>query len=226
MQHSIPLQKIGIYDVLYESDYKSKDGHKLYHIRCSKCGFETDRQFRHIDNTERCTHVNKAGVKKSYCAYKWDNKRIGRIFRFMIERCYAKNRKDYRWYGEKRIRICNEWLNNPKSFEDWAVNNGYADNLTIDRIDSNKDYCPDNCRWVTIEQNAKYKSTTTSLTVNTETHTGRDWANICHLGCNTINAMLRKYGVDITTRFIQARLTDMTKHRKSHQTWIDVYGIV
>ena len=69
-------------------------------------------------------------------------------------------------YGGKGIRVCQEWLDNPELFEEWSLENGYEDNLTIDRIDSTKDYCPDNCRWVTLEDNAKYKSTTRVLDVD------------------------------------------------------------
>ena len=124
--------------------------------------------------TKKCTHLNKNGNYKNFCSYCWKNKRLSKIFKDMTTRCYSKNAREYRWYGGKGIKICDEWINNPKTFEDWALNNGYKDNLTIDRINSDKDYSPDNCRWITLIDNAKYKSTTTILEVDGESYTVSD----------------------------------------------------
>lgn len=82
------------------------------------------------------------------------NERLVRIWHNMKQRCYNKNAKGYQWYGGKGVKICEEWMQSFKAFQDWAVANGYADNLTIDRIDSDKDYCPENCRWITHSENA------------------------------------------------------------------------
>lgn len=127
------------------------------------------------------------------------------------------------------IRCCNHLRakrSNPFKFEEWALSNGYADHLTIDRIDSSKDYCPENCRWVTLQNNAKYKSTTGVLTVDNVSRTGRDWANECGLGCNTINTMLREYRTEDVITFIRERLKNPNKTRGAYQIWFDVYGIV
>ena len=85
----------------------------------------------------------------------WKNQRLRKIFWKMIDRCYNENAKDYRWYGAKGIKICQQWLDDPSTFEEWALHSGYTDSLTIDRIESNKDYCPENCQWISLQDNTR-----------------------------------------------------------------------
>lgn len=92
--------------------------------------------------------------------------RIYRIFDNMIARCYRKSNKSYKYCGERGIKICPEWLNNKSKFFEWAKLNGYSDNLTIDRIDNNKDYSPDNCRWVGREKQDRNRTCNVFITFN------------------------------------------------------------
>jgi hypothetical protein len=80
--------------------------------------------------------------------------RLYRIWCGMRERCYYNKSNVYKWYGAKGISICDEW-HKFENFRDWAMANGYKDDLTIDRIDSNKNYEPSNCRWITRSENAR-----------------------------------------------------------------------
>ena len=74
----------------------------------------------------------------------------------MKQRCYNPNVNNYKYYGGKGVGICQEWLgdNGLQNFVEWSLDNGYGETLSIDRIDSNDDYSPQNCRWVTVSQNA------------------------------------------------------------------------
>lgn len=85
--------------------------------------------------------------------------RLRSIYAGMISRCYDKDHLNYKYYGEKGIVICDEWKNDNRKFFHWSVNNGYDSDLTIDRIDPEKDYSPDNCQWLPmIEQIQKRRS--------------------------------------------------------------------
>lgn len=85
-------------------------------------------------------------------------KRIKGIYRGMICRCYNSKSKDYKMYGARGISICDEWLNNFDKFLQWSMDNGYENTRTIDRIDSNGNYEPSNCRWTTYHvQNSNHR---------------------------------------------------------------------
>ena len=196
---------IGIFEIMYECDYRDNDGHKLFHIKCIKCGYETNMRFNDIKKANGCTHINKSGNIKKY-GYKFKNRYLSNLFNSIKDRCYNPNNKSYRWYGEKGIKICDEWMNNPLSFEEWALSSGYQKGLTIDRIDEDKDYCQENCRWITLEDNAKWKSTTNEIKVNGITDSGRGWSKRLGYGINYINTYIRKYGIEEAVKFIEEKL--------------------
>lgn len=78
----------------------------------------------------------------------------------MKARCYNKDLDCYGRYGGRGIKVCSEWKDNFQAFYDWAMENGYKDNLTIERKDVNGDYCPENCEWITMKEQAKNRRTT------------------------------------------------------------------
>lgn len=224
MSNDIIGTRIGIYDVLYECDERTNDGHALYHVKCTECNREFNMQKSHIDRATKCNHIGLGGVYTLTTSnFIWSNKRLQGIFKGMKRRCYNSKSRDYRWYGAKGIGICNEWLSNPKNFEDWAFANGYTDDLTIDRKEEDEDYCPENCQWISLENNAKYKSTTSLINVDDEIHTGKDWATILGFGVNQINKYVRKYGLDNTVEFIRRYKKDNTLKPKHKQSYYDLY---
>ena len=202
MREEIVGKRVGLYDVLYECSQRAKDGHKIYHVKCSECGYETDMLRQNIGKGKICKHKNSGGMFLQY-NYKFSNDRLRIILNGMRSRCYNPNDKRFVNYGQKGINVCDEWLTNPLSFEQWALENGYSDDLTINRIDCNKNYCPKNCEWVTLEYNSKYKSTTRLIDVDGESHSGKDWAKILGIGSSRINTYVRKYGLENTVEFIR-----------------------
>lgn len=220
----------GIYTITDITEKKNKAGQQLYKCTCNKCGFVRYATYSEVHAPSaivtHCQHVRADGSYVVY-GYQWNNQRIRKIFCDMMVRCYDDDAKDYRWYGEKGIGICKEWRDNPKSFEEWALNNGYNDNLTIDRIVVENDYSPDNCQWIPMEENSRKAGKVNWVTVGDETLTGKQWSAKLGLGPNTINTAIREHGEDKTKELIQAMLVSppSTKYRKSHQTWFDVYDI-
>lgn len=96
----------------------------------------------------------------------------------MIDRCERPTCKDYKNYGERGIKVCREWKESYLMFKKWSLENGYEEKLTIDRIDVDGDYNPDNCRWVTIQEQQRNRRDTTKLTFSGVEKTASEWARI------------------------------------------------
>ena len=109
---------------------------------------------------------------------KTDNPRLYSIWKSMRHRCYSEKHRSYNNYGGRGIKVCEEWLgeNGFLAFVKWAENNGYSDSLTIDRINVDGNYCPDNCRWITFKENQNNKRDNRYIFYNGETKTLAQWA--------------------------------------------------
>ena len=104
----------------------------------------------------------------------------------MKARCYNENNQKYYRYGARGIKMCNDWKDSFESFQSWALTNGYSSVLSIDRIDNDGDYCPENCRWVNAYVQANNKSTNRYITYNSQTHTLSEWSRIVDIPYSTI----------------------------------------
>lgn len=134
------------------------DGYKrnivFWKCKCD-CGAELNISAQSIlrENRRSCgCQIHKRHPKR-------DGGRLYKIFQGMKSRCYNKNATGYKNYGGRGISICDEWLNDFWAFHAWALSAGYDEGLTIDRIDNDKGYCPENCRWATKAEQNKNKRT-------------------------------------------------------------------
>lgn len=145
-------------------------------------------------NTKSCGCISREKVIERNMTHGKAHQRIYNIYMAMKQRCYYRNSIGYQDYGERGIAICPEWLGEHgfQNFYDWSMNNGYTDNLTLDRIDNNKGYSPNNCRWATRKEQANNKRNNRFIEYNGEAHTLAEWAEITGMYHKTIAYRLDK----------------------------------
>lgn len=159
------------------------------------------------------------------------NTRLYDIYYAMIKRCYnpttENNKKNYH---DKGIVVCDEWLQDNKAFFDWALSHGYDDNLTIDRIDNNKGYSPDNCRWVTMYEQNQNRNDTIKVKYNDEIHSIVEWIAKLNLKLSrtTIRDRLIRNGWDVEDAFFTPKYDHQGKEKNVEnrlRTWLANNGI-
>lgn len=114
-------------------------------------------------DTQSCGCLAKEVASKMHRTHGKTNTRLFNIWSGMRERCYRPNGSGYQYYGARGIKICQEWEHDFEAFYEWAMANGYADDLSIDRIDVNGNYEPSNCRWATIAEQNKNRRNCKSM---------------------------------------------------------------
>lgn len=137
-----------------------------------------------------CGCLKKESMRKVASKHGLSSTRLYHIWTGMKGRCYNPNNPRYNSYGGRGILIHEEWLNNFESFYNWAISNGYAENLTLDRIDNNRGYSPDNCRWANQKQQCNNKSNNHLLTYNGKTQNITQWAEELGIGRRTLTDRL------------------------------------
>lgn len=111
--------------------------------------------------------------------------RLDVIHSNMIQRCTNPNHPFYERYGGRNITVCAEWKNR-KAFKEWATKNGYSESLTLDRIDNDRGYSPDNCHWVSIKVNCNNRSSSHMINAFGEKHSLKEWSEILGISYNTL----------------------------------------
>lgn len=136
--------------------------------------------------TKSCGCYRREATGNQFRKYAQVNKRIYRIWKLMHKRCYNPHDPKYKNYGARGITICQEWIHNFLSFQTWALENGYAEHLTIDRIDVNGPYSPSNCRWATCKVQSNNKTDNVILEYHGEAYTLSEWAQITGIKYSTL----------------------------------------
>lgn len=168
---------IGCLTVVEELE-TTKSGRRFL-CKCSICGGE---HTRYLDN------LKKSGT----CGHKFEQpsyKRIYAAWRSMKKRCYLVTSPNYKHYGGRGIKVCDEWLN-PDTFYNWAMNNGYQDDLSLDRIDPNGNYEPTNCRWASWRTQENNKRSNKRIAYNGTTKTMAEWARHFNISYTVLKSRL------------------------------------
>lgn len=145
------------------------------------------------------------GMAKTYLYRRW----VG-----MRRRCYLKSEREYERYGGRGIKVCEEWKNDFIPFMEWALSNGYDEKLTLDRIDTNGDYEPNNCRWVSRKEQNNNKSDNVKLTLNGVTRNMVEWSEITGINYQTLQGRVRRgwNDEDVLTKPVNKNYSHRTKH--------------
>ena len=170
---------------LYKLHNYNKKG--TYWLCVCECG-----NFKEV----RQQDLKRGYVKSCGCAlirHSKSHTKLYRVWTGIKSRCYNKNTPNYKDYGNRGITVCEEWLKDFQEFYDWAMNNGYHDGLQIDRIDNNKGYSPNNCRFVTPKKNSNNRRNTIHVTLNNITKTLSEWCYILNINYCTAYKRINNY---------------------------------
>ena len=187
-KNQTPLEIGKIYGNLKVLNFDHKDSKRgdFYLTECINCGKRKIRQATYIRReTIKCCKIEK-GYSKT---------RLFGIWMGVRQRCNDKNCVAYVDYGDRGITICDDWNKSFKIFRAWALNNGYKEGLSLERIDVNGNYCPENCRWITMYEQAINKRNTIrffSKNIAKELQ-NKNWKKI------------RQYGLLLFSKLVKAR---------------------
>lgn len=181
IDYSLIGQRFGRLTVI-DLDYITDHGNSYWTCECD-CGTMKSVARFHLLNGHAtscgCYKKERATIHGCY------RSPVYRVWRGMIERCTNDNHIHYGSYGNRGINICDEWKD-IKTFTGWALNNGYAKGLTLDRIDNDKGYSPDNCRWVDWYVQENNRSNNRHVVYGDETHTVAEWSRILNVKYATL----------------------------------------
>lgn len=168
--------------------------HKGYGVCVCRCDCGKIKEIR-ADNlisgkTKSCGCLQKEIIREKKKTHNMSDTRIYKIWDGIKKRCRPNYKLKNRYY-HIGIRMCESWRNDFMSFYTWAISNGYKDDLTIDRIDNNGDYCPENCRWITISKQQFNKSNNHKINYNGKEYCVSELAEI--LGINKQTLFSRIY---------------------------------
>ena len=195
-------KKFGKWTVISFS-YKDNYNHPFYKCKC-ECGCVKDvdiyrLKYGHSLACARCRYDEK--IVPSYI------KRLRRIYYNIKQRCYNPKFPKFNDYGGRDISVCDEWKNNIDSFIKWALENGYKDEFSIDRINNDGNYCPENCRWADNETQANNKRTNHYIIYKGKKYTVTTFCKAFNLNRDIINQRINRYGYTNPELLLKKSLT-------------------
>lgn len=197
------MQKIDItgnkYGRLTVIRENGKNGKNIIWLCKCDCGKEVSVIAYNLKNghTRSCGCFQKESKSNTHSTHKCSNSRLYRIWIHIKNRCLNAHVPHYKYYGGRGIKVCPEWEKSFVSFMNWSLSNGYKDGLSIDRINVNGNYDPDNCRWVDMKIQANNKTNNRIIEYNGEKKTLSLWADEKGIKRVTLQKRIFDYGWDI-----------------------------
>lgn len=159
--------------------------------------------------------------------------RLYKCWQDMKSRCYNGNNKNYIQYGGRGIIVCEQWEHDYQKFRAWAVENGYKENLTLDRVNFNGNYEPTNCRWVSIKSQQHNKRNNRFIEFKGEIKTLSEWCEKLNLNKSSISSRINRDGVEplIALGLIEGYKAKDTNYftwdgmEKSYSEWVEITGV-
>lgn len=151
-----------------------------------------------------CLHKERVALASSKAnrTHGRSKTRLYHIWKGLFTRCYNPNSPAYAWYGGRGIGVCDAWSKDYMPFYEWSMASGYNDTLTIDRINNDEGYCPENCRWVDMKEQSRNKRSNVNIAYRGETKTLTEWAEELGISPSTLTMRLRR-GWSIEKAFTQ-----------------------
>lgn len=187
LKHGTKINHLVLIEPIQIHDGKRNRSH--WKVRCT-CGKVFNTRTDALKNGKRdscgCKNPNTGPVKHGLRHH-----RIYKIYMGMKQRCYNKNNHKYPQYGGRGIKICDEWLNDVTKFYEWSIKNGYKEDLSIDRIDNDKGYSPENCRWESKLTQSRNRRSSRIVEIKGKTKTFSEWCQLYGINRSTAVDRLR-----------------------------------
>lgn len=190
-------QRYGRLTVISRGERRGKYTGAFWLCRCD-CGNTvtvSGRELRKGD-TRSCGCLYRETRRKAP-EQKLTGSRLYNIWQGMKRRTMTKSNPRYPDYGGRGITVCPEWRDSFETFKEWALANGYRDDLTIDRIDNDGPYSPENCRWATYQEQGNNNRHNRMIEYNGEVHSLTEWARIKGINMQTLSARINQHGWSI-----------------------------
>ena len=165
--------KVGRLTVLERAENNER-GQARWLCKC-ECGnmATVDSYYLRTGHTKSCGCIRRESKNKTHGK---SHTKLYNVWSTMKRRCYSPGNTKYKNYGARGIQICDEWRNDFVAFYEWAINSGYKEGLTIDRVDVDEGYRPGNCKWATLLEQAQNKTNSTPITFRGKTMSVSMWA--------------------------------------------------
>jgi len=186
-------QRFGRLTVIKRAE--NKYGRATWLCQCD-CGNQKEVQSWNLVSGQTkscgCNHYSHDIQKDKALRHGSSYDRLYTIWIGMKQRCYYAKHKQFKHYGGRGITVCDEWKDDFQAFHDWSTSHGYSNNLTIDRIDNDKGYSPDNCRWVSMKEQNNNRRNNRNIEFNGEIHSISEWSVITGIPRTTIRNRINR----------------------------------